>query len=41
MRRFIATVLQVGIAAGTIATLLLQRWVAERDDEERNRSARR
>jgi hypothetical protein len=34
MRRWIATVLQLGIFAGTTAMLLLQRWVAEIDDEE-------
>lgn len=34
MRRLLATVLQVGIAVGTVACLLLQRYVAEIDDEE-------
>lgn len=37
MRRFLATVLQLGIAAGTIALLLLQRYVAEIDDEAERR----
>jgi hypothetical protein len=35
VRRWAATLLGLGISAGVLACLVLQRWVAEIDDAER------
>jgi xanthine/uracil permease len=40
LRIAVATILQAGITAGTLATLLLQRVVAEIEDEEREETRR-